>query len=182
MLAFLRCEVWLPADSGGANNVHRYLDALFYSFLDGNLRRKQRRRPTNYHDAPVAKGASYFVDAGDFKAYTRKIGPAPKVASGACYRLAYGIVLTRTCRAQRLPRPVPYYRDADTTFPQPSLRGLFCVVTGVQPYLSLKLIKHFYDINCQHMVHLRTHLERFGRIVGDSGEGYPGSRSTGVAG
>ena len=31
--------------------------------------------------------------------------------------------------------------------------------------MSLQLIKHFYDINCQYMVHFRSRLDRFQKIV-----------------
>ncbi|KAI0648456.1 hypothetical protein C8Q79DRAFT_905667 [Trametes meyenii] len=147
----------------------RYLDALFYS-VDGNFHQKQRKKPMDKDDVALMEGASYFVDSSDFAKYMHGIGPEEKEET-TCHKFAamgYGGhtgqvtgTVALVCRhLTMLPSSMVDLAGAENQ------RAVdFSVVTGVQPYVGLRLFKLYYDIACQYMVHFVRRLCKWNTVL-----------------
>ncbi|KAI0644780.1 hypothetical protein C8Q79DRAFT_912372 [Trametes meyenii] len=147
----------------------RYLDALFYS-VDGNFHQKQRKKPMDKNDIALSEGASYFVDSTDFARYMDGIGPEEQEET-TCHKFAamgYGGhtgqvtgTVALVCRhLTMLPSSMVDLKGAENQ------RAVdFSVVTGVQPYVGLRLFKLYYDIACQYMVHFLRRLCKWDKLL-----------------
>ncbi|KAI0643900.1 hypothetical protein C8Q79DRAFT_915041 [Trametes meyenii] len=156
----------------------RYLDALFYS-VDGNFHQKQRKKPMDKNDVALSEGAGYFVDSSDFAKYMDGIGPEEKEET-TCHKFAamgYGghtgqVTGTVALVCQHLTMLPSSMVDLKGAKNQRAVD--FAVVTGVQPYVGLRLLKLYYDIACQYMVHFLRRLRKWDKLL-------PGLRTVSTA-
>ncbi|KAI0686970.1 hypothetical protein C8Q76DRAFT_635860 [Earliella scabrosa] len=143
---------------------YSYLDALFYG-IDGNYHQHQRKKATDKDDIPLTMGAAYYANEADFETYVKAMGePTPEdstchkfgaTGSGGYTHNVSG-VLALSCRHQFL---LPA-SCVDLISNEKAYIVDFAVVSGAQPYLSLRLFKQFYDVSCQYMVRFKLRLGR----------------------
>ncbi|KAI0691552.1 hypothetical protein C8Q76DRAFT_771966 [Earliella scabrosa] len=141
---------------------YSYLDALFYG-IDGNYHQHQRKKATDKDDIPLTMGAAYYAHEQDFETYVTAMGePTPEdstchkfgaTGSGGYTHNVSG-VLALSCRHQFL---MPG-SCVDLISNEKAYIVDFAVVSGAQPYLSLRLFKQFYDVGCQYMVRFKLRL------------------------
>ncbi|KAH9884219.1 hypothetical protein C8Q73DRAFT_644132 [Cubamyces lactineus] len=147
---------------------YSYLDALFYS-IDGNFRQSQRNKPMDKNDVALSRGAGYFADVDDFREYASKIGkPEPELTT--CHKFGaagYGGhngkvsgIIALACRHMfMLPGSI-----VDLNKREAYLYVDFAVVSGMQPYVGLRLVKQTYDIACQYLINFGRRLEHWKQL------------------
>ncbi|KAI0356813.1 hypothetical protein OH77DRAFT_1533775 [Trametes cingulata] len=148
----------------------RYLDALHFG-IDGNFHLGLKDKDTDPDDVALSEGAAYFVNSKDFKTFLKR-SPKPENESTTCNQfgaMGYGKykgkvsgIIAITCRHMfMLPGSI-----VDLLRAEGYLYVDFALVSCLQRYLTLLLLKGCYDIACQYMRNLRKRLKNeFGVCV-----------------
>ncbi|KAI0711729.1 hypothetical protein C8Q76DRAFT_623155 [Earliella scabrosa] len=147
----------------------RYLDALFYA-IDGNYHQHQRKKPLDPNDFALTAGAAYFANEADFRKYLQMTGDVEPEEStcnkfGAMgpggYTHPVSGILAISCRHELvLPQSI-----IDLISNEKAHIVDFAVVSATQAYITLRLLKQYYDVNCQYMVRMPIRLADMAKLL-----------------
>ncbi|KAI0372513.1 hypothetical protein BV20DRAFT_1034578 [Pilatotrama ljubarskyi] len=148
----------------------RYLNVLHFG-IDGNFHLGLKDKDTDPDDVALSKEAGYFMNTNNFKTFLKK-APKPESESTTCNQfgaMGYGKykgkvsgIIAITCHHMfMLPGSI-----VDLLCAEGYLYVDFALVSCLQRYLVLLLLKGCYDIACQYMRNLRKRLKNeFGSCV-----------------
>ncbi|KAI1782668.1 hypothetical protein LXA43DRAFT_1103603 [Ganoderma leucocontextum] len=148
----------------GREEEYAYVDALHFC-IDGNFHFNLKPKHTDPKDFPLTKGAAYFAHEDDFKTYIATTKPYPNEPSTCSQFVAMGAgkykgpvsgIIALVCRHNF----VLAGSIVDLTKGEKFLYVDFAYVSAMQRYRALRMLKIWYDINCQY-------IKKIGRRLND---------------